>query len=108
MKIKLKVNENKTVSPSDIVIGSMGERNIDSLVIEHPNIAGVKWYLYISNTKMILPFTNDTLVIDHNLTSGDTTKSVVVIGSDAKKGESVTTGKHCFISDKFIMRVKEW
>lgn len=108
MDIKIKVSENKQVYPNDIVIGSVGEKNVDSILADVPNMPKAKWFLYVANDHQVIPFVRNRINIDERLTHDSSAKIVRIIGTDAKSGEDIKNGTMCFVSEKIILRVKEW
>lgn len=107
MDIEIKVNANKSVYVKNSMIAYHGEKNVNTLSIDVPiENEKVKWYLLIEK-KDIIPFINKRLSIDERLTNYNGIIHCNIVGTDAYPGNDIRSGSICFISDKFILNVKE-
>ena len=106
MDIRIKVHDNRRCTPERIKIGFVGEKNIDKIALNiSKNIDEMNWYLLFENK--LYRFNNNILVINEELTRKSGTFYAYILGSDAKPGESITSGSKFFNSEKIIMKVSE-
>lgn len=106
MDIKIKIHDNRRCTPEKIKIGFVGEKNIDKLVLNvSKNIDEMDWYLLFENK--LYRFNNKTLIVNEELTRKSGIFYAYILGSDAKPGESITSGSKFFNSEKIIMKVSE-
>lgn len=105
MDINISVENNKDCKPSDIILGYVGEKNIDRIILNiGKGIPRMNWYLYFDGN--VYPFSSNTIMIDERLTNKEGSYIAYILGSDAKPGENINGGKLFFNSNKIIMRVR--
>ena len=106
MKKIIHVNGDKSCSPNDIVIGYVGEKNVDSIIIQlDESLPEMKYFLLVGNK--IYPFIDNELKINEILTSEKGVLKVSIVGSNAKSNQPITSGSLFFHSDNIILRVRE-
>lgn len=101
----IKIYDDKSIYPSDLIIGNEGEKGVNTLNFDiETNIPSMKWYLIFDNKAY--PINNNKLVVNETMTI----KGVhicYVVGSDARPGQKINEGTLYFRTNKIIMRVGE-
>ena len=101
----INICDDKSVYPSDLIIGNEGEKGVNILNFDiETHIPSMKWYLIFDNKAY--PINNSKLVVNETMTI----KGVhicYVVGSDARPGQKINEGTLYFRTNKIIMRAAE-
>ena len=101
----IQIYANKSVYPSDIIIGNEGEKGVNTLKFEmETSTPLMKWYLVFDDKAYAIK--NNKVIVNEFMTTKGA-HICYVVGSDAKAGQKINEGTLYFRTDKIIMRVGE-